>query len=178
MASQDEFGKASAGIGGPDYRLAIHIGNRPPLPRFQTSNQLQSLASGELAEIVAETGNHWRKIFNLYAKLAFAMNPRGTECWQQYRDQRLLQAGSEQALLFGALEMSRADTLFLIAGKGHAERLCAPAGLVPEPVDADFSILRSRQLIVTPYLDYRQLSNAKLLRLLELIAENFPEFSP
>ena len=56
------------GIGDLQCKLAVYIGNRPPLQEYQLRETLMPAVQGELARIGHETGNHWRKIINIYAK--------------------------------------------------------------------------------------------------------------
>jgi len=73
------------------------------------------------------------------------------------------------------IESTKSEAVGLICGKTHAAMLLANSvvGNVAETsmqwVDADFAIDPPRRLIVTPYFDYRQLSNAKLERLVSII---------
>jgi len=90
--------------------------------------------------------------------------------WQAYRDYHLLQVSSEQALLFNAsLIESRPETISLICGKAHALKLVESDSL--KWIDKDFALHTKRPLIVTPYFDYRQLSNIKLEALSKLIQQ-------
>ena len=155
------------GLGCRDYQLAVYIANRPALKAFEELNQLRPLLAGELANVVSATGNHWRKIFNLYAKLAHQLSPQQFDSWQDYRDQQLLKAQSREALLFSQPDLSRSDCVHIVSGKGYGEILCQ--GLPLLAVDPDFQICESRRLIVSPYFDYRQLSNLKLERLCQLV---------
>ena len=162
------------GIGDLNAPLKVYIANRPPLPEFAALTAMQPLVPGELAAVVTQTGNHWRKIFNIYAKLAFALQPMaGCTSWQQYRDRYLLQQGAGQALLFSPppqdLFSGKVGAVHIIAGRTYAALLFESLpGSLPELqwLDKDFAI--GQQLIVCPYFDYRQLSNIKLERLVGL----------
>ncbi len=57
------------GLGAAHSDVCFYIANRPPLDDYPQLQQLRPLASGELAHIVKHTSNHWRKAFNVYAKL-------------------------------------------------------------------------------------------------------------
>ena len=155
------------GLGAANYRLAVYIANRPPLAEYQALNRMRVLQTGEIDFIVSQTGNHWRKIFNLYAKLVFALEPRQFSCWQEYRDNYLLGPAAEHALLFSPPRLGDEQKIHIITGKTYAAQLGLDVGL--QQVDSDFARDRSHRLIVAPYFDYRQLSNAKLSRLVNLI---------
>ena len=174
------------GIGDPDCDFVVYIGNRPPMDEYSQRQGLIPAGKDELASIGRETGNHWRKIINIYAKLAYMLDPQGFLTWQAYREGYLLTKGSRQALLFDDSIYSGvggksggSEAIQLICGKTHAATLIAN-GVTGSGVDcstessmrwvdADFAIDPSRRLIVTPYFDYRQLSNAKLETLVSII---------
>ena len=92
--------KSHAGFGCELARLKVYIDNRPPLDQYQNLSTLMSIEEGEILEIGRLTGNHWRKIFNVYAKLCFEFEPEHFSSWQELRDKQLLQQGSKQALIF------------------------------------------------------------------------------
>jgi hypothetical protein len=167
--------------------IKVYLANRPPLAEYHNTKVIDHLPVGEIKRIATETGNHWRKIFNVYAKLVYCLaektaNPllKQSSSWQAYRDQSLLQQGSETELHINSSatspELNRASSnnsaIHIIMGKAFSERLLAhvpgECGRV-EWLDKDFAINRSLKIIVCPYFDYRQLSNIKIERLAELI---------
>ena len=150
-----------------DLPLTVYIANRPPIDEFQKRASLEPLEKGELTNIVNETGNHWRKIFNIYAKLGYLLNEAGFDSWQAYRDGFLLQTGSSQRLLFDDTFTNNLGSVNIICGKAHAAGLLDIQMLTR--IDDDFAIDNKKRLIVCPYFDYRQLSNAKLNTLVGLI---------
>jgi len=154
------------GLGDMNACFSVYIANRPPLDEYQHLVGMQSLLDGDIARIARQTGNHWRKIFNVYAKLVFALKTEGFATWQLYRDAFLLRENSNQALLFSAPDLSQAG-LHIVMGRTYAKTLPLDAELTA--VDADFQIDKNKRLLVTPYFDYRQLSNEKLERLQALI---------
>lgn len=154
------------GLGDPQSRLTVYIANRPPLDEYQHLAGIQVMQPGEIARIAQQTGNHWRKIFNVYAKLVYELNTQGLASWQQYREEFLLQKNSKQSLLFSAPDLSQPG-LHLVMGRTYAKNLMLDAELLA--VDTDFQIDPQKRLLVTPYFDYRQLSNEKLARLRTLI---------
>lgn len=160
------------GIGDLDCDFVVYIGNRPPMDEYIERQELIPAIKGELARIGCEAGNHWRKIINIYAKLGYMLNTEGFSSWQAYREGYLLTKGSRQALLFDEqIEPAKSGVVRLICGKAHAAKLLVDnvTEISVRWVDADFAIDPSRQLIVTPYFDYRQLSNAKLEKLASII---------
>ncbi len=163
------------GLGCKDYRLAVYIGNRPILPEFQSLEHLKPLALGEVAFIVDSTGNHWRKIFNIYAKLMYQLEVNDEASWQNYRDNCLLQQGCGHALIFSNIPsvfpISPFSAIRIISGKSYAQTL----GVLDEThcIEDGFYIDIPRKIIVTPYFDYRQLSNRKLDMLISIIQCHF-----
>ncbi len=157
------------GLGDTGASLCVYIANRPPLQRYESLDGLHALAGDEIAYIAAQTGNHWRKIFNCYAKLGYQLEPRGFSRWQDYRDQYLLQAGSGQSLLFSPPQPI--EGVSIVMGKTYAEQLrgqgMSAQGLVW--VDSVFAVSRSQRLIICPYFDYRQLTNARIVQLVSLV---------
>ena len=64
-----------AGLGIMNADLKVYINNRPPVEQYQQLTTVMALQKGEVLEIGRLTGNHWRKIFNVFAKLCFELNP-------------------------------------------------------------------------------------------------------
>ena len=160
------------GLGDDPFRWGVYLGNRPPLAEYEALGCLRPAATGELASIVEATGNHWRKIFTLCAKLGYALNGGAHGSWQEYRDSELFCSGSGSALLFSAPPAVATGCIHIVAGKAHAAQLGVDQQV--QWLDDDFAVDHARQLVVTPYFDYRQLSNQKLARLLEIIEELRP----
>ena len=171
----------------PEGGIRVFIANRPPLDIYQQRNNLLSMEFGEIDEIARLTGNHWRKIFNVYAKLMFALLSSNNclandiSTWQIYRDKSLLQHNSATALLFSkpyfqietasTAKQCKSNTVNIVMGKQYAASL----GLDREHnkeliiIDNDFAISKSHNIIICPYFDYRQLSNIKIDHLVKLI---------
>jgi len=171
----------------PNGGIRVFIANRPPLPIYESLNQLEPMMTGDISLIGQETGNHWRKIFNVYAKLLHGLLisrealPSDISSWQQFRDHHLLQGSSQTALLFSAPALSNVDkppskpniktNINIIMGKNYAAQLGYERVEGSELIvlDRDFAICPRRNVIVCPYFDYRQLSNIKILKLIDLI---------
>lgn len=177
--------------------IKVYLANRPPLPEYQETTRVSNLPSGEIKRIGTETGNHWRKIFNVYAKLMYRLAEKTNDdlllnysSWQQYRDHGLLQLGSGTELYFSpttAIKAQRlggsdAPIIHLVMGKAFADDFLSAAlthathdGLTENQhssiqwLDNDFALHRALNIIVCPYFDYRQLSNQKIETLVELI---------
>ena len=162
----DAIGAGLIGLGQENATIAVFIGNWPPLPEYQQLKSLRPLQPEELTQRVMHCGNHWRKIFNCYAKLVFSLHNEGFTCWQDYRDMQLLQLGSPLQLRFDR-DLTPTSGVNIICGRRHAESFKLPQNLCW--LDAGFAIDVDSRLIVSPYFDYRQLSNLKLAYLGRLI---------
>jgi hypothetical protein len=160
------------GLGNKQAYLKVYIENRPPLAEYQCLQEVRPLISEEIANVVQQAGNHWRKIFNVYAKLIFAIEPIGFSTWQQLRDSHLLQDNSEQCLLFSPPIFNSVRDIHIVMGRTYASKLALSDDcywLTPE-----FAINEHKQLIICPYFDYRQLSNRKIAQLVQLIRPLLP----
>ncbi len=154
------------------------------MAEFAGLDRCVALLPEHIDQIYRHCGNGWRKVFNVYAKLVWALpapwQPAllGAQSWQQWRDRVLLQAGSDTALLFGQVSFAADETtLHIIAGRQHARDLLAQ-GLLPDSLtgglvwlDEEFAVARRLRLLVCPYLDYRQLSDVKIARLVQLVRQ-------
>ncbi|SEH67713.1 hypothetical protein SAMN05660691_00838 [Rheinheimera pacifica] len=168
---------SAAGFGDTTAGIRVYIANRPPMAEYADLVTMQPLHSGETELINRACGNGWRKVFNVYAKLLFALDTKQfaftqhAGSWQQYRDQYLLQAGSNTALMFSMPELQPAKgAVHIIAGRTHAKALLE-AGLPAQLswLNNEFAVDKHNRLLVCPYFDYRQLNNEKLAFLARLI---------
>lgn len=177
----------SPGLGDPAALLRVYVAKAPPMAEFAALERCVALLPGQIDQIYQHCGNGWRKVFNVYAKLVWALpapwqpDLRGAQSWQQWRDHSLLQAGSATALLFGQTGFAASDRgidkIHIIAGRQHARDLLAQ-GLLPDTwtgglvwLDDEFAVAKRVRLVVCPYLDYRQLSDVKIMRLVQLVRQ-------
>jgi len=176
MSSKDNL----SGLGDPLAQFKVYIANRPNFAEYPNLSTVKPLATGEIQEIGRACGNGWRKVFNVYAKLVFALNSesivtkRGAQSWQIFREHTLLQRFSNTSLLFTSPQTlqtknERNNTLHIIMGKTYAKSLELPVTL--KWLDHEFAVDFGNKLLVCPYFDYRQLSNLKIIRLVELIKQ-------
>ena len=167
----------AVGFGDAGARVNVYIANRPPMAEYAGLQAVQALQGGEIDLINHSCGNGWRKVFNVYAKLLFALDKnqfsfsQQAQSWQQYRDIQLLQAASKTALLFSLPQLQNpSSAVHIIAGRTHAKAMLQ-AGLTAQFnwLTSEFAIDQHQRLLVCPYFDYRQLNNEKLLFLSQLI---------
>lgn len=162
---------SQVGLGSSDARISVFIGNRPDLAEFESLESITPLLENDIRRISDLTGNHWRKIFNVYAKLMFELQTSSFASWQHYRDERLLQPHSGANLLFSPPSKNHANNIRIITGKTYAEQLGVLNVCIP--LEAGFYMDTEQRLIVCPYFDYRQMSNLKIQYLANLITDNF-----
>lgn len=115
----------------------------------------------------------------------------GAKCqsWQAYRDHFLLQELSQTALIFPPLEINSQSvpvhvdprhngnegvaSFHIIMGRNYAKSMLADTAnaqtLNLHWLDQEFAIDCKARTVVCPYFDYRQLSNIKIIRLVELL---------
>lgn len=176
------------GFGDNKAQFCVYLANRPPMPEYQQLDSVLALGPGDIDRIYRHSGNGWRKIFNVYAKLLFALDKElfpyahQAQSWQEFRDTQLLQHNSNTALLFSQPQLvvtlgdapvpdvhvsdiagQHHHNFHIIAGRTHAKQLLAE-GLQTELhwLNDEFAIDPKRKLLVTPFFDYRQLNNEKI----------------
>ncbi|PIW59161.1 hypothetical protein [Shewanella sp. CG12_big_fil_rev_8_21_14_0_65_47_15] len=144
----------------------------PNVPLFPDNWHIEQ--DNAIAELIALNGNHWRKIFTIMAKIcAYG------EDWRHYRDNLLLK--KHQMLLIGADSLSPHASIHLICGQTAATSLgiAIDSDIASTGQQAAQHLLQASQgklqdittkvltqsphssfVLLTPYLDYRQYSNA------------------
>lgn len=177
-------GAKLVGVGDNQFTFAVYIANQPAMPEYASLNAVRAMQNGEINSIGQACGNGWRKVFNVYAKLLYALNTPDfifstlAPTWQGYRDEYLLQADSRTALIFSpptehlfVCGLSN-SVLHIICGRTYAKQLInnGSIGLQLTWIDEEFAIDLTYRVIVCPYFDYRQLSNAKIKRLSAMLS--------
>ena len=176
-----DTGYPSAGLGDTQGQFNVYIANRPDHLDYPQLDCVRALKTGDIEQINRACGNGWRKVFNVYAKLLFALQqsiPTGelilpgmqAKNWQSYRDNSLLQANSHTRLLFSAPHLPTPDkSVHIVMGRTYAKSLNLAPSLIW--LDGEFACDPANRLLVCPYFDYRQLSDRKILHLVALIGE-------
>ncbi|EGM79654.1 hypothetical protein Rhein_0114 [Rheinheimera sp. A13L] len=158
------------GLGDQNASFRVYVENRPKMPQYQQLFDCEALQAGDIDLIYQHCGNGWRKLFNVYAKLLCVLDPKlftfqtQAASWQQYRDRFLLQKASDTALLFDMPQLNpNSGIIHLIAGRTHAKQLIERGlGCQLHWLNEEFAIDPTNKVLVTPYFDYRQLSNEKI----------------
>ena len=167
------------GFGDKPFTIAVYIANKPTMTEYEDISAMQAMTAGDISHIGQVCGNGWRKVFNVYSKLLYALDPESflfssrAATWQAYRDSFLLQQGSGTALLFSPPLLSDNHCIHIISGKTYAKALINAGELDCSLIwlDEHFAIDVANKLIVCPYFDYRQLSNIRIERLADLMKE-------
>ena len=175
------------GIGDPKANFKVYMGNYP-LFIFTNSddfglNAPTVLEQWEIYECGKACGNGWRKVFNVYAKLIYALSSplfidkKDYKSWQDYRDNKLLQKGSNTALIFSQPKSFSKSNINIIMGKTYSKSVLSEDSLTEcsqlHWLTDEFAVDEQQGLIICPYFDYRQLSNAKILHLIDIIHRYF-----
>ncbi len=181
--------ETSAGFGVSNAQFQVFLTAPPPMDPFTELATMYPLQAGDIAHIGRECGNGWRKIFNVYAKLLFAL-PAGcfnfsarAQSWQQFRDTLLLQANSNTALVFSAPRLHQSPTTIqLIAGRTLAKTYQSRGlALQLHWLTPEFAVDLQHKVLVTPFFDYRQLNNEKIAitaQLLKLLVDDVGVIEP
>ena len=165
-----------AGFGNPAGAIHVYIQNRPQFFVPGAEDAIVGINGDIIQQINTSCGNGWRKVFNVYAKWVFDLHRQlpakqtllarpCCETWQQYRDRELLTCSGDTALLFSPVA-TRAP-VNVVMGRTYARH----SGLADAAqwVRHDFGLLDAQRIIITPYFDYRQLTNEKIAFLSSLL---------
>jgi len=143
-------------IGAADPEIVLYIDNQPCWVEDKKV---------DVVELISENGNHWRKIFTIFAKLCSQSD------WREYRDRELLQA--KQQINFSDTLCLDAN-VHIFAGKSCWQRFGITEQAVGDMQASACGKMFYRRsvehglMLYTPYFDYRQFPNvliaeAKLL---------------
>lgn len=177
------------GLGDNQAKICVYIANTPDYDSMSELYGIEPLQQNDIYKIGQACGNGWRKVFNVYAKYMFALSGASQDIelnksfswiksisiqydsWQSYRDNELLQTNSKVNLTFSPPVLSNAnESLHIVMGRTYAKSLNT---LNLEWFNNDFAISSYHNLIVCPYFDYRQLSNIKIIYLVEQSLKRF-----
>ncbi|WP_396588910.1 DUF6942 family protein [Bermanella sp. R86510] len=144
--------------------VTVYTANRPPVAPFDIADGVIPLEPADVAYIAQMTGNHWRKVFNVYAKLIHYTFPF-YDAWQTYRDYCLLQIRSGTRLLYSAPKLNQLEAgIHLVMGKQFAEQCGLGFDDISTYQQLSPRLFKHKELPlwVTPYFDYRQLNNEQI----------------
>ncbi|VEE60348.1 Uncharacterised protein [Shewanella putrefaciens] len=157
-------------IGPATATYAFYLPNPPLMPEDWHWSQ-----DNAISELIALNGNHWRKVFTIMAKICAPC-----EDWRNYRDNLLLK--QQQMLLIGANALSPHANIHIVCGQAAATALgiAADSHIATNALQTtELQLMQDSQaklqdvtamlqaqsthsscVLLTPYLDYRQYSNA------------------
>ena len=61
------------GLGEQAFSVAVYVAKAPPMPYFATLHSVEPVINEQINTINQHCGNGWRKVFNVYAKVLFAL---------------------------------------------------------------------------------------------------------
>lgn len=138
------------GIGAFEATTVMYLPNPPMLyDGFESSKP-------NIARLIEENGNHWRKIFTILAKLGCE-----TDRWQHYRDNQLL---LQNERLDFSDSLNAKGRWHLVAGKASWLRLGFNEKMFQAIDEQERSFYRDNILLL-PYPDYRQFPNALIAQI-------------
>ncbi|MCK0153077.1 hypothetical protein MWU49_05135 [Alcanivorax sp. S6407] len=142
-------------LGSPSARLVLYL---PHLPEG-----LESFCHAPSAQAIVEANsNHWRKIINLLAKVASPVE----QDWRGFRDGPLF----ERTALCFVPELQAGEEWHWIAGQANLLRFSSlELDACPALEDPEVALDEGRRVLITPYPDYRQISNARVARIRALL---------
>ncbi|MCC2607543.1 DUF6942 family protein [Planctobacterium marinum] len=163
------------GLGDVNAIFRVYIGNIPDYQDVTMLDTVRALHPGEIKAIGDQCGNGWRKVFNVYAKLVYALRMQqhilsdDFDSWQTWRDKQLLQAHSDTVLLFSAPDLRTINPahIHIVMGKTWARDCGLNVGFTW--LNHEFAVHSTLPVVICPYFDYRQLSNQKIVFLCELL---------
>jgi len=144
-------------------RLILYIDKAPPFEGFE---EFKTFSRSDLTQVM-ESGNHWRKIINIFAKLAFGLNSKDCGSWQEYRDRYLLRDGDE-IILVNHQTLIEDSGIHLICGKNQFESMDLEEAAF-QSLDTEGKVRVCENVIQTPYFDYRQFPNKLIDELVQYL---------
>jgi hypothetical protein len=150
-------------IGVSSPKTVLYIDNHPVVDEQDWTKKEQV----NVAQLILDNGNHWRKILTILAKLCC------DEDWRNYRDERLLQ--SAEQICFTD-EVNTTAQLHFFAGKSCWQRFLMTAERLAEISSSSCGRVYYYQastgvwFFYTPYFDYRQFPNVLIDELKQLYA--------
>ena len=140
-------------------QIILYLPNRPLMPDD---------GSQSIPDIIELNGNHWRKIFSIYAKITC-----NDLDWREYRDSQLL--NQKESISF-ADQILAGNSCHLVAGKVNWLGICGvennPQQQGFEAIDDDDRLWKRGNVILCPYLDYRQFPNELVATLVKVLIES------
>lgn len=170
------------GLGNANAAINVYVESTPNIDQYLKQTTCRFMDEDEINTIGQQAGNGWRKVFNVYAKFIYELSieeVRPYKSWQLFRDKQLLQTNSSLCLWLSCSakqltnNIKKNNTIHIVMGKGYANRLSLTEQCFW--LSEDFAINNEQKLIISPYFDYRQLTNKKITFLCQLLTRSFAE---
>ncbi|MCL1115569.1 hypothetical protein L2703_18565 [Shewanella basaltis] len=160
-------------MGSDTAELIFYLPTPPKLPE-----NWQATHADAISQLIDLNGNHWRKIVTIMAKICcLDISVNHTTAWKTVREQLFFDA--KHAVSTGAYRPSvprltcqiqivtaniapvtlSSGQWHIVCGKETQQRLGLNTHL-GKAIDSDHKITHQQTCLLTPYLDYRQYSNA------------------
>lgn len=147
-------------IGNIESRFLFYLPTPPSIPKGDLTVQ----------SLIAENGNHWRKILTIAAKLTC-----GELDWRTYRDSKLL---ANVGFYFGDHLKKQQSRVHIVCGMKHRVTMGLSQTLYFSACDENekawykINNESNESFYLTPYLDYRQFNNELIDTIKEIITNN------
>ena len=156
------------GFGSPQANLIIYC-NNTPTTSLLINNQIIPICYPDIEKINTDNGNGWRKIFNVYAKLLFEINPLKFKSWQDLRNDFLLQSHCNHQLVLNpdSIPSLNNNTLQILMGKTFALTHYNETQI--DWIEPHIAKVKDENVFITPYFDYRQFNNEKIKNFAKIV---------
>ncbi|WP_102528406.1 hypothetical protein [Shewanella sp. 10N.286.51.B7] len=159
-------------IGNKNTDIAFYLPNPPTLPA-----NIHYDNPHFIKQIIELNGNHWRKIVTIMAKII--AHSDSADAWRECREDLFLPSPQKLTvkLLINHTTLNPDAKVHIICGQQALEELqqhalskaeslnnfdINQAILHAKPIDEKQKIMAHKQVLITPYLDYRQFSNQQI----------------
>jgi len=158
------------GLGAPQAKFIVYCANTP-ITALLIADTITPICYHDIEQINSNNGNGWRKIFNVYAKLLFEINPLEFQSWQDLRNEFLLQSHCDHQLVLNpaSIPTKDANTIQILMGKTFASSHINAIDI--QWMNPFMGKVINKNIYITPYFDYRQFSNAKIKKFVRLLLD-------
>ncbi|MFS1438244.1 DUF6942 family protein [Shewanella sp. 10N.286.48.A6] len=126
-----------------------------------------------IEQIINDNGNHWRKIFTIMAKIA--VSDKAPDTWRDCRNQLFNPQAADDLkrvnfsqcnIIINATKLSVNSHIHIICGQAAFANISDQSFISAlTAIDESQKIMAHEQILITPYLDYRQFPNVLIEQL-------------
>lgn len=153
-------------IGNKKAGIAFYLPNPPIFP-----DNLQPNDKNFVDNVIELNGNHWRKIFTIMAKIAVKSDQ--PDAWRAIRSKLFTDTVNlmSTSLFINSKALCPNASLHIVCGQQALDLLKSQSSsndnieqaiLNAKPIDEKQKIMAHKQILIAPYLDYRQFSNQQI----------------